>query len=50
VTFNLGFIYARNATQKERESVENYFQFAELPVKLLEFRGQKYDFSIFVIE
>jgi hypothetical protein len=30
--------------------VEDYFQFAELPVKLLEFRGEKYNFSIFIIE
>lgn len=34
ITFS-GFIYARLATQKERESLDNYFDYADLSIKVL---------------
>lgn len=46
----LGFIYARKAELKERESVENYFNFAENEMKILEFKNKKYELKILIIE
>ena len=45
-----GFIYAREASQKEREDVEDYFQYSEKEMKLLEFKGEKYSIRILIIE
>lgn len=45
-----GFIYARCATQKERESIENYFDFADNQIKILESKQEKYMISFTIIE
>lgn len=45
-----GFMYARKATQKERELVENYFEFADNPIKILESKQDKYHIMFLIIE
>lgn len=49
ITFS-GFIYARLATQKERESLDNYFDYADLSIKVLESIQPKYKIHFIIIE
>jgi hypothetical protein len=45
-----GFIYARQATQQERNSLKNYFEHSDNHIKILESSQQSYKIIFIIIE